>query len=221
MPDHRNLLRTHFPNLFDKSDPALDELVGRSSLIRLGSGDYVFYPGARCQGYAFVTEGVIRCQVLSEQGRQIVLYHVGPGDSCVLTTSCLLGDTVYPAEGVAQTDVSALVIPADAFRAAVDRSPALRCHVFHNFATSLAAVMARLADVVFGDIDRRLIQILLTSGDARVSRTHQELADELGTAREVVSRHLKRLEHLGWIGLGRGSIELLDIRALQAFVEST
>lgn len=221
MSEHRNLLRKHFPSLFEKSDPTLDELLDRSSLVRLAAGDYVFYPGSRCQGYALVTEGIIRCQVLSEQGRQIVLYHVGPGDSCVLTTSCLLGDTIYPAEGVAQTDVSALVIPADAFRAAVDRSPVLRCHVFHNFATSLAAVMARLADVVFGDIDRRLIQILLASGDRRVSRTHQELADELGTAREVVSRHLKRLEHLGWIGLGRGSIELLNTDGLRAFVEST
>ncbi len=221
MPDHRNLLTTHFPALFEKSDPALDDLLGRSALVRLAAGDYVFYPGSRCQGYAFVTEGVVRCQVLSEQGRQIVLYHVGPGDSCVLTTSCLLGDTVYPAEGIAQTDVNALVIPADAFRAAVDCSPALRCHVFHNFATSLAAVMARLADVVFGDIDRRLVQILLASGESRVSRTHQELADELGTAREVVSRHLKRLEHLGWIGLGRGSIELLDMNRLRTFVAST
>jgi CRP/FNR family transcriptional regulator len=74
---------------------------------------------------------------------------------------------------------------------------------------------------VFGDIDRRLIQILLASGETRVSRTHQELADELGTAREVVSRHLKRLEHLGWVGLGRGSIELLDMNGLRGFVVST
>jgi CRP/FNR family transcriptional regulator len=221
MPDHRILLREHFPNLLETSDPVLDDLFSRANLVRLGAGEYVFYPGSRCQGYAFVTKGVVRCQVLSEQGRQIVLYHVGPGDSCVLTTSCLLGDTVYPAEGVAQTEVSALVIPAEAFRAAVDRSPALRCHVFRNFATSLAAVMARLADVVFGDIDRRLIQILLASGETRVSRTHQELADELGTAREVVSRHLKRLEHLGWVGLGRGSIELLDMNGLRGFVVST
>lgn len=219
MSDHRELLAAHFPTLFERPDPPLEKALQRTTLIQLRPGQQVFYPGSPCRGYAFVTEGAVRCQVLSELGRQIVLYHVGPGGSCVLTTSCLLGDTLYPAEGVAQASTSALMMPRDTFREAVDQSPALRCHVFRSFAASLAAVMGRLSDVVFGDIGERLVQTLLADGQTRVTRTHQELADELGTAREVVSRHLKRLEHQGWIRLGRGSIEVRDAAGLRASVQ--
>jgi CRP/FNR family transcriptional regulator len=219
MPDHQEILNAHFPSLFERPDPPLEKALQRASLVRLAAGDSVFYPGSPCRGYAFVIAGGIRCQVLSALGRQIVLYQVGPGDSCVLTTSCLLGDTLYPAEGIAQTETCALLLPREAFREAFDQSPALRCHVFRSFASSLATAMARLSEVVFGDIDGRLVQILLSKGTLRVAKTHQELADELGTAREVVSRHLKRLEHRGWLTLGRGSIELLDTAGLRAFFE--
>ena len=220
MSDSRELLGKHFPTLFERPDPPLEKALERATPIRVEAGARVFYPGSPCRGYAFVTEGTVRCQVLSELGRQIVLYDVCPGGCCVLTTSCLLGDTLYPAEGIAQTPVGAVMMPRDAFREAIDQSSALRCHVFRNFAASLAAVMTRLSDVVFGDIDGRLIQILLAAGAPRVTRTHQELADELGTAREVVSRHLKRLEHQGWIGLGRGSIELRDVAGLRGLLET-
>lgn len=200
-----------------QADAELDAVLACAQCQTLPAGLRVFSPGAACQNYLLVGRGRVRVQLLTAGGREVVLYHVGEGDSCVLTTSCLLGASTYPAEGITETEVTAFVLSAQDFNQGLDSSPAFRRFVFANLGKRLSEVIARMEQVAFAPIDARLASCLLTlSGQQQyLELTHQALAVELGSAREVVSRHLKHFEDQGWVRLGRGNIELLDRPALQ------
>lgn len=198
-------------------DAELAAILDRAQCLTLPSGQRVFEPGSACHNYLLVARGQVRVQLLTAGGREVVLYHVGPGDSCVLTTSCLLGSSRYPAEGITAGEVTAFALSAADFHDGLDSSAVFRRFVFGNLGRRLSEVIARMEQVVFAPIDARLAGSLLelAGADGRLTATHHELAVELGTAREVVSRHLKRFEEQGWVKLGRGSIELLDPTALR------
>lgn len=198
-------------------DAELSAILARAHCINLPAGQCVFQPGALCQNYLLVARGEVRVQLLTAGGREVVLYHVGPGDSCVLTTSCLLGAAHYPAEGITVNEVTAFALSAADFQQGLDSSSVFRRFVFGNLGRRLSEVIARMEQVVFAPIDARLAGSLLQLSGAgdQLSATHHELAVELGTAREVVSRHLKRFEENGWVRLGRGSIALTDRAALE------
>lgn len=200
-----------------QTDAELDAVLACAQCQTFPAGLRVFSPGAACQNYLLVGRGRVRVQLLTAGGREVVLYHVGEGDSCVLTTSCLLGASTYPAEGITETEVTAFVLSAQDFNQGLDSSPAFRRFVFANLGKRLSEVIVRMEQVVFAPIDARLASCLLTlSGQHQyLELTHQALAVELGSAREVVSRHLKHFEDQGWVRLGRGNIELLDRVALQ------
>ena len=189
--------------------------------MRLERGQFAFRSGDHCNAYFILTEGSVRVQLLSAEGREITLYRVRPGGTCVLTTSCLLGRQDYPAEAIAETDVETIVIPSEFFQSALDRIPAFRVQVFSGFSGRLTNMIDRISELAFTPIDARLANALLDmhrAGEERI--THQELAIELGTAREVVSRHLKRFESRGWIRLGRGRISSVDAESLRAVSDS-
>jgi CRP/FNR family transcriptional regulator len=155
--------------------------------------------------------------VVFRQGDECGQYLLGAGDSCVLTTACLFGKTRYPAEGVTESAVTALTLPAGVFHRALQDSGAFREFVFQSFTSHLASVIALVEEVAFGRLDSRLARHLLQHCDAGgiVRTTHQTLATELGSSREVISRLLKELEIQGKLALQRGSIRLLDSAALQ------
>ena len=206
-----------FPEIAVTADPAVVALMTNAHAVSFPAGRAVFQVGSACQHYLLVTEGVVRVQLLSDTGREIVLYRVSPGGSCVLTTSCLLGGERYPAEGITEAPVRALTISAGQFAQALHQSDTFRRFVFANLGRRFADVIRHMQEIAFGNLDRRLAELLLS----RVARTgtltvtHQEIAVELGTAREVVSRHLKHYEANGWVALRRGRLELLDMAALQ------
>jgi CRP/FNR family transcriptional regulator len=204
-----------FPEL--AADAELDALLSRAQQLILTAGTRVFAPGAACRNYLLVATGRVRVQLLTSGGREVVLYHVGAGESCVLTTSCLMGRTPYPAEGITETAVTAMALAVADFDQGLESSAAFRRLVFGNLGRRLAEVIARMEQVAFGPIDARLADSLLAlaAQGNPLQLTHQALAVELGSAREVVSRHLKRFEDQGWVRLGRGSIELLNPIALQ------
>jgi CRP/FNR family transcriptional regulator len=159
-----------------------------------------------------VLEGSVRVQKLAENGREITLYRVESGGSCVLTTSCLLARERYPAEGITETEVIAAMIPLALFEKALDTSAGFRRFVFSTYAQRISHLILLVEEVAFGRIDERLAQCLLEMRevDNTVEATHQVLAAELGTAREVISRQLKEFERRGWIALQRGRIEILQ-----------
>jgi CRP/FNR family transcriptional regulator len=156
--------------------------------------------------------------MLNESGREFFLYRVCSGESCILTTSCLLGGSSYPAEGITMEEVTVFSIAAEDFFRNLDDSKAFRQFVFSNFPSRLANVIRRMEELTSGDIDRRLARILLSARGNQVAKTHQDLAVELGTAREVITRHLKRFAQNGWIRIGRGMVELTDRPAIELFV---
>ncbi|MBI5040389.1 MAG: Crp/Fnr family transcriptional regulator [Gammaproteobacteria bacterium] len=197
-------------------DAELDAVLARAQCLTLPAGLRVFMPEAPCQNYLLVADGRVRVQLLTASGREVVLYHVGAGESCVLTTACMLGAGRYPAEGITETAVTAYALSTLDFNQGLDNSPSFRRFVFGNLGQRLAEVIARMEEISFAPIDARLAGALLKLADAggQLDITHQTLAVELGSAREVVSRHLKRFADNGWVQLGRGSIELVDRAAL-------
>lgn len=207
-----------FPRLGELDATALEWLRGSAREIELPAGTVAFSSGQACANYLFVTQGSVRVQLTAESGREIVLYRVGPGETCVLTTTALLADDNYMAEGVAETPVRAIALPAPLFRQLMAQSETFRQFVFSTFGQRVTALMQVIQGVAFGHIGPRLAALLLSRAVDRreIALTHQELAVELGTAREVVSRQLKEFERRGWVKLGRGRVALADRPALQA-----
>ena len=207
----------HFPGLCGLDDRAWQALAAASKVVTLPAGAAVFRPGDVPHHYLLVLEGKLRVQTLTESGKEIVLYRVAGGESCVLTTSCLLASERFPAEAIAETAVRAVLLPAEPFRKALASSPGFREFALSAFAKRLTALIGLVQEVAFGRLPARLGLCLIENADAdnRVIRTHQQLATELGTAREVVSRQLKELERRGWVKLHRGTIDILDPEALR------
>jgi CRP/FNR family transcriptional regulator len=209
-------LRDMLSRFVDADERLLDEVVAGARLVKLDSGSYVFRSGDLCEAFLLLVEGGVRVQLTAASGREVTLYRIAPGGSCILTTSCLLGNENYPAEAVTESNVVAVAIPGATFEDLMEKSKPFRRLVFDGFATRLKKVIIRIEELSFTGIDARLARVLLDCETRGVERiTHQEISVELGTAREVVSRHLKRFELERWVDLGRGRISIVDRAGLK------
>ena len=201
--------------LRDADDSTLAQFLDTAVQIRLSADDFVFRPGDLCESFLILLDGRIRVQLVSEDGKGVTLYRIGAGGSCMLTTSCLFSSDRYPAEAIAETDIVALAFSRDMFERTVECSAAFRRFVFDGFSERLAKVISRMEELAFTSIDYRLAKVLMGLHErGQILVTHDKLAVELGTAREVVSRHLKRMEKRGLIALARGKVTVLDPSAL-------
>lgn len=185
--------------------PALERLsAARSVSLRGGQG--VFQPGQACSAFIVVTSGSVKVSTVTDSGRELLLYRVGPGQTCVLTTACLLSDASYDAEGTAETDTEGLAIPRAMFEELLALSPAFRRFVFSSYGVRLRDLIGLVQDVSQRQVDRRLARFLAERGPADIVMSHQEIAAEIGTAREVVSRLLKQFAGEGLVSLQRRRI---------------
>ncbi len=202
-------------------DAATREMLRAARVATVPAGTAVFHPHDRCDHYLLVTEGKVKVSLITAGGHELLLYRVEAGESCVLTTTCLMASQPYPAEGVTETTVTALMIPKAAFDKALASSDGFRQIVFSHLSHRFADIIGRIEAVKYSDLDTRIANELLRRMDTaqHVATTHQALATEIGTSREVVSRHLKGLERRDLIRLGRGRIDILDATALQAIAE--
>lgn len=208
-------LLTTFPALMALDAPARTMLAGAARPVALPAGTMVFADGAPCQAFTLLTSGCIRVQKVAETGREIVLYRVEAGQTCVLTTNCLLAETAYGAEGITETPVQGYILPPATFQSLLASSQAFRTFVFSAYASRISDLLMLIEEVAFGRIDSRLAHLLLQRAEQDVLQaTHQELATDLGSAREVISRQLKDFERRGWVALARGRIHLLEKPAL-------
>ncbi len=216
MDERTTLLHKYFATLVDSREPALQQLLASAHIVRLQAAQPVFHAGAMCQNYLLVLKGSVCVYLTTITGRDVVLYHVGPGESCVITTSCLLGGNDYPAAGVTEEPTIALAISAQQFQQTLASSIDFRKLVFANLGERISQLIARIEAVTVGAIDQRLAEALLANArqTTTITTTHQQLAAELGTAREVVSRHLKQFSAHGWIRMRRGTVEIVDRAAL-------
>jgi CRP/FNR family transcriptional regulator len=198
--------------------PSYPAVLEEAALIAVPAGAHVFHQGDAAEHYLLVTTGSVKVFARSDEGREVVLYRVAPGEMCTLTTACLLGDTRYPAEAVAETDSQARAVSADRFAELVNESAEFRAFVFNSFSARIASLMHRLETLVLSSVERKLADYLLehANGDGMVKSTHENIALEIGTAREVVSRHLKALEARGCVTLQRGCINIQDASSLRS-----
>jgi CRP/FNR family transcriptional regulator, anaerobic regulatory protein len=198
--------------------PAADqaELLAVASLMHLPAGTVVFDENQLCQGFPLLLSGNIRVIKAAPNGRELQLYRVMPGESCILTSSCLLGNTRYHARGVAEQTLEMVLLPATAFHTLLGKQETFRSYVFHLFSDRLTDLMQLVSAVAFQKLDQRLANLLINK-PSPIHATHQALADELGSAREIVSRLLKGFAEQGWVKLGREQIDIADATALKKF----
>ncbi|NNE86545.1 MAG: Crp/Fnr family transcriptional regulator [Silicimonas sp.] len=214
--------RTHFAGLAGISDRVSDILDRKARSVKLPKGAQIFGPGKPAENLLLLISGTVRVQQLSEAGHEIVLYRVHAGESCVLTTACLLAFEDYSAEGIAETDAEAILIPRDDFDELMSISKEFRAFVFESYSKRITDLFLVIEEIAFKRMDIRVAQKLLELKDDHsvLHLTHQQLAVELGTAREVISRQLKEFERRGWLGLGRGVIEIHDAEAIARLAET-
>jgi CRP/FNR family transcriptional regulator len=188
-------------------------LAGQARHLHLPAQARLFEEGAPCEGFPMLLSGEVRVARGSAAGRAVELYRVTPGELCVASTSCLFGHSLLVAHGVTTEPTELVVLSPAGFEHWV-ADAGFRQFVFGIFADRLADLMALVEAVAFQRLDQRLAGALLGRGNT-LHTTHQALADELGTVREIVTRLLKRFERAGWLQLGRERIELLDAAALR------
>ncbi len=198
------------------------DLTGGSQRVSVPAGTQVFRPGQSADNLLLLLDGSVRVQQKSETGREVFLYRVHAGESCVLTTACMLAFEDYAADGIAETDVQAVVIPRKTFDDLVTRSPLFREFVFTAYSRRITDLFTLIDDIVFQRMDVRLASRLLDLADETnvVHATHAVLASELGTAREVISRTLSEFHRRGWIEQSRGEVHLVGRVGLERMIRT-
>ncbi|WP_420014025.1 Crp/Fnr family transcriptional regulator [Tateyamaria sp.] len=200
-----------FPGLARLKPETRALLQSRSRNVEVEAGTMIFGPGKSPEHMLFLLDGSVRVQQVSETGHEIVLYRLPAGQSCVLTTACLLAYDDYSAEGIAETPVQAAAVPRDVFDDLVAQSKSFRDFVFAAFSKRLTDLFLIVDEVAFQRIDVRLAHKLigLAEGQNSIATTHQKLSVELGTAREVISRQLQEFQRRGWVEQGRGVVRII------------
>jgi CRP/FNR family transcriptional regulator, anaerobic regulatory protein len=197
-------------------DHARNLVLRQMKTVVLKRGDQVFRAGDSASNYIMMKAGAVRVSVTTEQGREIVLYRIEPGETCVLTTSSLLSGTEYDAEAVAESDGEAIILPKPAFDELMATSARFRQFVFSSYGERLHTLISLVQEVTLKHVDRRLARyLILHAQDGVVTTTHHQMAQELNTAREVVTRLLQDFAHKGWVEGARGSVTIRDEAALQ------
>lgn len=211
----RRLLLERFPALAGVATARLERLLAEAQLLRVPAGGTIFDADQPCRGFPLVLEGAVRVVMNAPSGREILLYRVDPGQGCILSGGCLLGHSDYAARGIAEEDVTLLSLPPAEFQELLLEHEPFRRFVFGMYGERLAEVMQLVEEVAFRRLDERLAQLLVHRGPV-IAATHQSLADELGSVREIVSRLLRSFEQRGWVKLERERVTVLDPRSLAA-----
>lgn len=221
--DTRAGIRTKLLELYPafRSLPAgrLDQILGEAVIRTAPAGTVMFDERNPCQAFPMLIEGTLRVSKTAPNGRELQLYRVVPGEACVLTSSCLLGNSPYSARGIAESDLTAVTLPQPLFSRLLAEHEPFRTYVFGLFAERISELMQLVEAVAFQRLDQRLAALLL--GKGRVIRTtHQGLAEELGSVREIVSRLLKNFADQGLVALERERIEILNPQGLRVVAGS-
>lgn len=205
--------------LLGRAEPALVRAFRAEAYwARIPAGRDVFVLGSRAGAIALLLSGVVRVYKIGETGREITLYRFGHGESCILTANAIMSQQAFPAIATVEEAAEAVMIPADVFRDWVGRYAPWRDFLFDLLSQRLVSMMEIVDEVAFQRVDVRVAAFLLERGQAgrSIAVTHREIAAELGSSREVISRIVKSLSADGLIRTGRGEIEIVDPGRLRA-----
>ncbi|RIX43067.1 MAG: Crp/Fnr family transcriptional regulator [Rhodocyclales bacterium GT-UBC] len=214
MIDRLQLLNL-YPSLAGIGESRLAALLQPQGLMHIPAGTQVFAEQQPCRGFPLLVEGSIKVVKLASSGRELMLYRVLPGGSCIISSSCLLGHTDYNARGIAETPLTLLAMPVPLFSSLMIEHAPFRDFVFHLFADRIGELMQLVEEVAFTRLDQRLAKLILARNETQIHVTHQQLADELGSVREIVSRLLKGFAAQELLTLGREQIVVGNREGLQ------
>ncbi|MBI5837493.1 MAG: Crp/Fnr family transcriptional regulator [Candidatus Eisenbacteria bacterium] len=217
-----SILCRQVPRMEAASGLVRGEITSNAAVVRRVAGTVLFDEGSHCGGMLLLDRGLIRVSKAGPRGRELTLYRVSPTQICVITLSCVLACSDYPARGVVERDIEGVLLPVPLFTSLTGEVPEFRAYVFDAFSNRLAELIDLASAVTFEHLDKRLAAALLRQCEARTTRelmlTHQDLASELGTVRERVSRLLEDLEARGVLELARGRIHVLNCEKLREIV---
>ncbi|VAV87772.1 hypothetical protein MNBD_ALPHA06-1517 [hydrothermal vent metagenome] len=201
--------------------PLAELLAKQGRVMEVEANTSLFQMGDACQSFVMMLSGKVRVQQLSEAGRELVLYRITTGQSCVITTACLLSSEPYPVEAVSEERTRIALLPQRDFDAAFASNAEFRASVFATYGQRMAQMMGLLAELAFEPLDRRLARHLLrhADGQGRLEITQDRLAAELGSAREAVNRKLNVWQRQKWVKLARGQVIVLDRGRLHKLAE--
>ncbi|GIK24865.1 MAG: Crp/Fnr family transcriptional regulator [Betaproteobacteria bacterium] len=211
-------LEAQYPVLAELPPRLREDVAATAQAVTVPAGATLFDERQPCQGFPFVLAGAIRVAKVAANGRELPLYRVTPGETCIITSSCLLGNVPYNARGTTESETVLVLLPQGLFIDLLAQAP-FRNFIFNLFAERMADLMRLVEEVAFRKLDQRLAALLLGKGRV-VHATHQQLADELGSVREMISRLLKGFAEQGLVALGREQIEIRDAAGLRRLAET-
>ncbi len=197
------------------------ELVQQNAVIRLYKKGTRVYSGEReCLGMLFVMQGEMRTYLLSEEGREVTLFRIYPNDLCVLSASCVISQISFDTQMSAQKDTEALIIPPNIVLFLKEKNLSVRCFLYELATKRFSDVMWAMQQILFKRLDQRLALFLMQEsqrlGTDTIHMTHEQIAQQISSAREAVARMLKQFSEDGLVELKRGAIRLLDQKGLKA-----
>ena len=217
---HFEQISLALPFLGTASPQLIRDFKDHAYYAKIPAGREIFVEGDEVDGVALMMSGVVRVYKLGETGREITLYRFGEGESCVITANAILNQQDFPAIAQVVQDAEAVMIPAEVFRNWVKQYDLWREFVFGLVSDRLASVMEIVEEVAFHRMDRRVASFLLDRSELQnpILITHQEIANEIGSSREVISRLLEDFSNREMVRLSRGEIQILDFEALETYL---
>lgn len=222
-PENIKFLSEHFLAWEHMSDAEKAALLDHTALRKFEKGTNLHSGESDCVGFFVVRKGMIRAYLLSEEGREITLYRLGPGDMCILSASCVLSTITFDVSVDAEEDTELLLIGAPFFSELSEKNIYVQCFAYQLGTERFSDVMWTMQQVLFMSMDKRLAVFLwdelAKTGEDTVHITHEQAARYIGSAREVVTRMLKYFASDGIVELSRGGIKVIDRKKLRALAQ--
>jgi len=177
--------------------------------VNVPKGSILFFQGDICDGILFLTSGEVRLYIQSDEADEITLYHLNPGEQCIVNTASTLSQTEAIGSAVTLSDIEGYILDMHSVKELAHNSDAYQTYLFSIYTLRMGNLIKLINDIKFKNLDQRIIDWLQSKNEKEIKTTHESIANELGSTREVISKVLKSLENDGMVKLGRGSITLM------------
>ena len=217
--NHIQQLLTNYSFLDNPDSDLMNDIKSYGTFKKIDKGEYIFLENDNCNYFSFIISGEVRVFKAGETGREITLYRFGTGESCILTLSCLLGNNHFPAIAVTEDDIEAILVPSKIIREWFTSHQSFRDYAFDILSKRLSDVIMVINEIAFKRVDERVSEYLINHSDSEgsLNTTHKNIAVDLGTSREVITRVLKEMESSGILIISRGKIDITNIDGLRKF----